>query len=98
MDPEYVGALSLMLEPGTQLYQEYEQGKFVLLEPLEMLRELKVMFEHTDLSDGYFHANHASNYLPVKAKLPEDKKETLRLLQDALEGKISLKPEHFRGF
>lgn len=28
IDPEYVGALSLMLTPGSRLYQQYEQGSF----------------------------------------------------------------------
>jgi radical SAM superfamily enzyme YgiQ (UPF0313 family) len=97
IDPEYVGALSLMLTPGTPLFQEYEEGNWVLPGPEEMLRELQVMLEHTELTDGYFHANHASNYLPIKARLPKDKAATLKLIQDALDGKIGLKPEYMRG-
>jgi len=97
IDPEYVGALTLMLIPGTPLYQDYADGKFPLLEPDEMLNELKNMILATELSKGLFHANHASNYLPVKARLPKDKAVTLRLIDDALAGKISLKPEYFRA-
>jgi len=97
IDPEFIGALSLMLVPGTPLYDSYTAGKFELLEPLEMLQEIKIMLEHTDLSRGQFHANHASNYLPIKARLPRDKEKTLQLIQQALDGKISLKPEHMRG-
>jgi hypothetical protein len=51
----------------------------------------------TELSKGLFHANHASNYLPIKARLPKDKRVTLQLIDDALAGKISLKPEYFRA-
>ncbi len=97
IDPEYVGALTLMLIPGTPLYQDYVDGKFPLLEPDEMLNELKNMILATELSKGLFHANHASNYLPIKARLPKDKAVTLRLIDDALAGKISLKPEYFRA-
>jgi len=97
IDPEFIGALSLMLVPGTPLYDSYTAGEFELLEPLEMLQEIKIMLEHTDLSRGQFHANHASNYLPIKARLPRDKEKTLQLIQQALDGKISLKPEHMRG-
>ncbi len=97
IDPEYVGALTLMLIPGTPLYQDYADGKFPLLEPDEMLNELKNMILATELSKGLFHANHASNYLPIKARLPKDKAVTLRLIDDALAGKISLKPEYFRA-
>jgi len=97
IDPEYVGALSLMLIPGTPLYQEFESGDFLLPNPEELLRELRVMLEATHLTDGLFHANHASNYLPLKAHLPHDKEKALKQIDDALSGKISLKPEYLRA-
>jgi len=92
-----VGALTLMLIPGTPLYEDYKDGEFPLLKPEEMLNELKTMIAATELSKGLFHANHASNYLPIKARLPKDKAVTLRLIDEALAGKISLKPEYFRA-
>lgn len=97
IDPEYVGALTLMLIPGTPLYQDYRDGKFFLLEPDDMLNELKTMIEATELTKGLFHANHASNYLPIKARLPKDKVKTLNLIDKALAGKIDLKPEFLRA-
>ncbi len=97
IDPEYVGALTLMLIPGTPLYQDHRDGKFFLLEPDDMLKELKTMIEATELSKGLFHANHASNYLPIKARLPKDKAKTLNLIDNALAGKIDLKPEFLRA-
>jgi len=97
IDPEYVGALTLMLIPGTSLYKDFKDGKFPLLEPDEMLNELKNMIAATELSKGLFHANHASNYLPIKARLPKDKAKTLRLIDNALAGKIDLKPEFLRA-
>lgn len=97
IDPEYVGALTLMLIPGTSLYKDYKDGKFPLLEPDEMLNELKNMIAATELSKGLFHANHASNYLPIKARLPKDKAKTLSLIDNALAGKIDLKPEFLRA-
>ncbi|MGD2029544.1 MAG: radical SAM protein [Desulfobacterales bacterium] len=98
IDPEYIGALSLMLIPGTPLYQDYVSGDFTLLEPHEMLIELKNMIAATELSKGLFHANHASNYLPIKARLPKDKARTLSLIDEALSGNIALKPEYLRAF
>lgn len=97
IDPEYVGALSLMLVPGTRLFEKYEKGEFHLLSPHEMLQEIAVMITHTRMSGGYFHANHASNYLPIKAHLPEDKEKTLKLIDKALRGKVQLRPETMRG-
>lgn len=97
IDPDYVGALSLMLIPGTPLHADYEGGKFDLLPPDELLQELKVMIAHTNLSKGLFHANHASNYLPIKARMPRDKEATLKLIDEALAGRVTLKPEWLRA-
>lgn len=97
IDPEYVGALSLMLIPGTPMYADYESGKFRLPGAEEMLRELRTMIAHTDMSRGLFHANHASNYLPIKARLPKDKAAVLQTIDQALAGQIGLKPEWLRA-
>ncbi len=97
IDPEYVGALSLMLIPNTPLCNDYESGKFLLPDPNEMLEELRIMIANTNLSSGLFHANHASNYLPIRAKLPKDKEATLKLIDEALAGRIELKPEYLRA-
>jgi radical SAM superfamily enzyme YgiQ (UPF0313 family) len=97
IDPDYVGALSLMLIPGTPLWKDHQAGKFELIEPVEMLRELRTIIAHTNLSQGLFHANHASNYLPIKARLPKDKDGVLKMIDDALDGKLTLKPEYLRA-
>jgi radical SAM superfamily enzyme YgiQ (UPF0313 family) len=97
IDPEYVGALSLMLIPGTPLYEDHEAGRFVLIDPDETLQELRTMIEATHLTRGLFHANHASNYLPIRARMPAEKLATLALIDQALAGKIALKPEHLRA-
>lgn len=97
VDPEFVGALSLMLEPGTVLYEEYQAGRFAMPEPFAILQELRTMIAATSLSNGLFHANHASNYLPIRAKLPDEKDATLDLLDRALAGDLALKPEYLRA-
>jgi len=97
IDPEYVGALSLILIPGTPLYDEWLRGEFVLIEPEEMLRELREMIASTVLTQGLFHANHASNYLPIKARLPRDREAVLALIDRALAGELPLKPEFLRA-
>ncbi len=97
IDPDYIGALSLMLIPGTPLFDDLQSAKFTLIEPDEMLTELRTMIAGTNLSGGLFHANHASNYLPIKARLPKDKEVTLKLIDQALAGNITLKPEYLRA-
>ncbi len=97
MDPDYVGALTVMLIPGTPLYRDDESGAFELPDEAGLLRELREMIAHTDLSGGYFFSNHASNYLPVKAKLPDGKQKALDLIDAALRGEVGLKPEWMRA-
>jgi len=86
-----------MLIPGTPLYQDNENGAFALIDPDETLVELREMIATTHLSRGLFHANHASNYLPIRARLPRDKAATLALIDNALAGKVALKPEYLRA-
>ncbi|MDA3918873.1 MAG: radical SAM protein [Deltaproteobacteria bacterium] len=97
IDPDFVGALSLMLVPGTELNDQFQKGEFALINPEEMLEELGLMISSTNLSNGLFHANHASNYLPIRAKLPEEKEKTLELISQALQGNVELKPEIMRA-
>ena len=98
MDPEYVGALSLIIVPGTPLHEEITKGDFVLPTPFELIEELRTMIEHTDMH-GLFFSNHASNYLPIKARMPKDKETTLRLIDEVLAKRdpALLRPEYFRA-
>jgi radical SAM superfamily enzyme YgiQ (UPF0313 family) len=97
IDPEYVGALSLMLIPGTPMYADHRSGRFELIEPDEMLAELRTMIAETHQTQGLFHANHASNYLPIRARMPKEKAKTLALIDAALAGKVALRPEWMRA-
>jgi len=97
IDPDFVGALTIMVVPGTPLYEAQRQGQWRLPTPLQMLAELREMIAHTNLSGGLFYANHASNYLPIKARLPKDKAATLALIDQALAGQVRLKPEYMRA-
>ncbi len=97
MDPDFVGALTVMLIPGTPLYRDSVNGRFELPDEHGMLRELREMITHTHMTRGYFFSNHASNYLPIKAKLPSGKQKALDLIDAALRGEVGLKPEWLRA-
>jgi radical SAM superfamily enzyme YgiQ (UPF0313 family) len=91
MDPNYVGALSVMVVDGTPL------GRHAVPTPTDSLRELREMLAATELTRGLFMSNHASNYLPLKVRMPKQKKEALAVLDEALAGRVALKPETLRG-
>jgi radical SAM superfamily enzyme YgiQ (UPF0313 family) len=99
IDPEYIGILSLMLEPGTAMAERARRGEFVMPGPLLLLQELREMIAATDVTDAIFRSNHASNYLSLKGTLPGDKEALLRALDEVLAtpGRVRLKPEDLRA-
>jgi radical SAM superfamily enzyme YgiQ (UPF0313 family) len=99
IDPDFAGALTLMLVPGTPLHQDWDEGKFELITPLQSLAELKTIIENVELTNCFFTANHASNYLPIKARLPQQKAAVLKLINEVLETKdmSRLRPEFTRA-
>jgi radical SAM superfamily enzyme YgiQ (UPF0313 family) len=98
IDPNYVSALTLILIPGTPLWEEYERGDFEMPDERGLLLEMKEMIAHINLSCGLFSSNHPSNYLSVRAWLPKDKQKILDLIDAALRGEIGLRPEWMRAF
>ena len=99
IDPDFAGALTIMLVPETPLYQDWKEGRFSLISPFQALKEMKLIVENSDFTDCFFTANHASNYLPIKAKLPEQKEELIKLIDDILTKKDMslLRPESIRA-
>ena len=99
MSPRFFSLLTVMVVPGTRLYEQQDQGTFVLPAPLEMLKEMRVIIENTDVHAGcIFRTNHASNYLALKGRLPRDKERLLQIIDSALsQGESSLRPEYLRG-
>ena len=97
-DPEYVGALSLQIRPGAPIYEEWQERKFDLPDKFQMIKELEIIVENTNLTDGYFFSNHISNYLPIKAKFPEDKERVLEEIRKVIKNRDEsiLRPDYYR--
>lgn len=99
IDPDYVGALTVMIIPGTVLYDEYISKTFELPDTFGFLEELGVIVSHSDFTNCFFTSNHASNYLPIRARMPDEKEETVRLIYDVISAndRKMLRPEFMRG-
>lgn len=97
MDPQFLSALTLTIVPGTPIARRAEKGKFALPEVEGLLRELRLFVEHAAPTDALFRTNHASNYLPIGGRLPRDRDRILAVLDEALAGRIALRPEWRRG-
>jgi radical SAM superfamily enzyme YgiQ (UPF0313 family) len=99
IDPDYVGALTVMVVPGTPLYEDYVKGVFVLPDTFGFLKELEIMIAHSAFTNCFFTSNHASNYLPVRSRMPEGKEKTIKLIQSVILSGDNrrLRPEYLRG-
>ena len=99
IDPDYAGALTLTLVPGTPLYQQWQKGSFTPISPFEFLKELKIIVENSSFTNCFFSSMHASNYLSIRGTLPQDKDSLIAQLGYVLtkENPSMLRPELLRG-
>jgi radical SAM superfamily enzyme YgiQ (UPF0313 family) len=98
IDPHHVAALTVIPVPGTPFWDELRTGAAQMPDEKGILLEMKEMLAHTNLSDGVFASDHASNYLSVRVRLPHEKQNGLELIEVALRGEAGLKPEWMRAF
>jgi len=99
IDPEYIGALTLMTPPGTPISEMIRNKQFEPMDPWDILKELRILVERLQLSNCVFRTNHASNYLPIRGTLNKDKETILRVLNETIDSKVtsSLRPGYLRG-
>ena len=94
--PEYVGFLTLMIEPGTEMYDQYNRGEIELLTPHEVLDETELFIRSVDAEGTMFRSNHASNYIPLGGTLNADREKILGQIA-ASRQKSKFRPDVFRG-
>ena len=96
MEPTFTSLLTFTPTPGSPLFERYQRGELDLPGPLESLEEIRELVRGLSC-ETYFSCNHASNYLPLKGRMPSAQGDLLRLLDAALAGRVALKPEFLRG-
>jgi radical SAM superfamily enzyme YgiQ (UPF0313 family) len=97
--PQHIGALTLMIVEGSPLHKELASGAFTLPEPFALISELRMMLEESQLEKCVFYSNHASNYLPLRVRLPQGKEKALQEIDAVLKNKDlrMLTPEFYRA-
>ncbi len=97
MKPEYIGLLTLLFELPTPLMRDWEEGRFYLMEPIEIAAETLTLLENIDSEGSVFRANHASNYVNLAGTLNRDREAMCARLREALAGKVRFRSEAFRA-
>ncbi len=97
MDPEFLSALTLTLIPSTPIHKLAQDKRFELPSVECILRELRIIAAEARPSGAIFRANHASNYLPIRGRLPNDRESILHQIDMAISGATPLRAEWTRG-
>ncbi|WLT32700.1 radical SAM protein [Geothrix sp. PMB-07] len=97
MDPKFLSTLTLTVVPGTPISRLEDQGRFELPDVHELLQEQRWFVEEAQPSGAIFRSNHASSYLPIGGRLPRDRDSILAAIDEALAGRVALRPEWSRG-
>jgi len=100
INPRYIGALTLLLPgPLEKWYAEQMGPQWEWLNTIELLQEIRDMVAGLEVTNSVFRSNHASNYLPLKGTLKQDRNKLLRVIDSALSDPHSplLRPEEFRA-
>ena len=97
MNPRFFSLLTATPVEGTAFHEEVAGGRITLPDPEETLEELEAIVAGLDCRNTVFRCNHASNYLPLGGRLPQDKDRLLDAVRAARRGDVALKPEWLRG-
>lgn len=95
--PDYLGLLTLLVEPGTEMADQLATGELELLGPREVIEETRLLVEGLELDNCVFRSNHASNYYALAGTLPWDKKKLLQEIAGALKNDFDYRDEYFRS-
>ncbi|MBU0506492.1 MAG: radical SAM protein [bacterium] len=98
-NPEYISFLMIMFPLGDERFLNAFGNDYEALDQLELIQELRNTLANLEVKDSEIRANHASNYLPIKALFPKDKVATLAVIDDVLNNPdpSKLRPEFLRG-
>ena len=97
MQPNHLSAMNYTPVEGTKLGNQALRGEFQVLSAKESLIETAELIRNLEVSGMHFTSDHASNYLPLKGTLNEDRDKLLQLIDGAIGGKVVVRSEASRG-
>ncbi len=84
LQPRLLSVLRAIPVPGTEFHTSIATGRARELTEWEAVRELRDLVARLNLAGAVFRANHASNIVPLEARLPRDQPALLATLDDLL--------------
>ncbi len=84
IQPQIITVRTLLLIPGTPLFDSPNWGTHSHPTPIETMIELRQMVSALELHETFFTSRHTSNSIQISGRLPEKKPEILSTLEQAL--------------
>jgi len=84
INPDFIRVRTLTPQPGTPVFQWWNEGSFEMPSPETMLKEQKALIEGLTGTSQYL-SDHVSNYAPINGDLPADKAKMVSVIDATLE-------------
>ena len=84
INPDFIRVRTLTPQPGTPVFQWWNEGSFEMPSPETILKEQKTLIEGLSVTSEYL-SDHVSNYAPINGSLPAEKAEMISMIDKALE-------------
>lgn len=84
IQPEYLSTLVLTFPYGEKKFIEQFPGEFEPLNQVDLVHEMEIFLEHSNLECSIFRSDHASNHLILKGMLGRDKGILLKKVKQAI--------------
>jgi radical SAM superfamily enzyme YgiQ (UPF0313 family) len=94
IDPDFIRVRTLVLHPGTPLYEKWQRGEFHLCSPEEVIRETRWLIENLEVTSQFL-SDHVSNYIRLDGKFPEDKEFLLNQIERVLAAPAEVREQIF---
>ena len=90
IDPDFIRVRTLIVFPGTPLYEAVERGEFKQLSSEGVLREERLLLELLEVNSEFV-SDHVSNHLPINGKLPGTKEHMIKQIDAVLDVPFALR-------
>jgi len=83
INPNFIRIRTFLPKINTPILEEIQSGDFQILSPHEVLNETYELIKNLQVT-SQIASDHYTNYIGVNGKLPEDRKQMLQAIQEAL--------------
>lgn len=83
INPDFIRLRTFLPKVNTLLLHQIKKGQFQILSPHEVLRETMQIIENLDVK-SQITSDHYTNYVDIHGRLPGDRKEMLKVLDEAM--------------